>query len=627
MKINLNCLVFLISIYLIKCKANGLKYQHIGDCTWSSDGVVGNEVLTFICYEHQHEHEDRFFNYAGAKKPCLNNKDGYLKDSIGQIQFQNCEFPTITKDIIEYYRFIRSLNISDLGLTSLSKINFSKNYGKNFRTLLASHNNLMKLEAGLLDNAIHLTEVDFSFNKIILIDSTAFTYSNALESLDLSSNYVSQFEEKTFDHLQNLKILILRNNSVGRIDSSKFSGLKSLTNLDLSYNTITQLNASVFDEHLLTILNLSHNKIIEISSRAFGGLNQLMTLDLSYNRISKLDNIFGHTLPALTKLDVSHNRIESISALGAIITSSSKLTALDMSANLISEVNEHDFDSSPNLIDLNLSFNSIKSLKSVVFAKLTRLLHLNLSNMNLAKIEHGLFFNPSHLQTLDLSRNRFERIDFSVFLPSLSELLSLYIDGNAITDIIGFRQSLFPQLTSFGIQDNNFNCSYLRFFFETMVWQKLNIRIDRTQTIRHEHVGGIKCVEHRNDPIEISTDSDISTLFVDVDVRTSTLIPETLTSSSIFPTLTILQTSSSTLRSTSEATTSKAHPLETFPNNNVELLMSVLCIILIAFLIFHIIINRQKICGKCRVHKRLQDHYSMAMSNVNSESTVAFAAK
>lgn len=624
-------LIFLHFSIALNLRVNGVtsaKYEIIGDCNWMS-GSEHNETLTFICYDHFHE--DRFFNYDSAKKPCLNNKSGYTKDNIGQIQFQNCQFSKLPYDIIEYYRFVWQLNISDIGLKYLSKSDFNGKFEQRVRTLLASHNGLMEIEVGLFDNAKHVIEADFSFNKINRIDPSAFANSNGMQSLDLSSNKLTNCGDGTFRHLHNLKTLILRDNNIAQTDSMTFAELKSLTKLDLSHNKLSKLSSGVFEVHTLKMLNLSNNEISEIDAIVFATPHELVVLDLSFNCISNMSHLPLHSLFELTELYISHNQLQTLDALAAV--NLSKLAVFDASNNFVSDLKAHVFDSFVNLIDLNLSFNPLKLLKSEIFSKLTNLLHLKLSNTSLTTIESGAFFKPSHLQTINLSRNHLNEIDLNIFLPNLSELNSLYLDGNQLTNLIGFRRQLFPNLRILGIQDNRFNCSYLRIFFESMVWHELNIQVDRSRSFELDsNVGGIKCIE----PIKFIA----STQILDKSSTLSSNLTSTVAATSMTPNTTPSPTSKSSSPSSAlPSSTAKSHPTSSSleistkstthsqicDNRNVELLLTILCIILIALFLLHIVINRHKICG--RFMFQFPQNNLQSMATLDSEYTVAYSAK
>lgn len=480
----------LLTIWLssIECVVNRTG-PNIGECNWSGGS---SESLTFICYEQLVL--DKFFNYNHARKPCLNNRDGYIKDAIGMINFQNCAFSKIPVDIIEFYRYIWKLDLSGVSLKTLGQTDFCGKHDQRLRTLVASHNLLTEIEPNLFDNAQHIRDVDFSFNKIKRIASTAFTNATEMFSLNLSYNNLAKLDDRTFQSLHSLETLILSNNKIEELNMLTFVGLSTLSKLDLSSNLIRNLNAEAFEDLSLNILNVSHNGITELDEKFFTHIHQMQVLDMSGNNISTLNNSFYNSSAMLTELYISNNRIRSINGLA---TSSFMLTVLDVSRNEISDLCENIFDKFVHLVNINLSFNPIKKLNGLIFSKHSSLVYLNLSQISLTNIEKKTFLKPQKLQFLDLSNNQLKRLDFRIFLPRLRDLKFFYLEGNELKDLFGFRRQLFPSLHTLGIQNNNFNCSYLHSFFDSVVWHELTIEVDRLYPfeVEGDNVGGIRCTK------------------------------------------------------------------------------------------------------------------------------------
>lgn len=480
--------LFAISISLIECTAHA-KGPYIGDCMWKGGSP---ESLTFICF--QESVPDRFFNYVHSRKPCINNKDGYIKDEIGQISFQNCQFAKIPVDIIEFYRFIWKLDISDVSLKFLTKTNFCGRHKQRLRALNASHNLLTEIEPGLFDGMQHIQDVDFSFNKIKHIETACFTNASEMLSLNLSNNHLADIPNRTFQFLQSLKILSLSNNKIEHVDALTFRGLRALVELDLSGNKFTKLNPDAFEELPVISLNVSHNQLTKITAKLFEHIRQLQILDISYNNITDLNGLLvGNNITGLTELYVSNNHIKSISKLAS--ANFTQLIRLDVSKNEISQLDGNIFYNFIKLVVINLSCNPIKKLNPLTFAKHANILYLNLSQTNLLSIESKTFSKLQKLQTLDLSKNQLKKIDFKIFLPSLKELQMFCLEGNKLTELTGFKKQLFPKLQTLGIQNNNFNCSYVHTFFDSMVWPELNIDSERLYSfaVEEDNVGGIRC--------------------------------------------------------------------------------------------------------------------------------------
>lgn len=506
--------LFALSISLIECTARA-KGPYIGDCMWKGGHP---ESLTFLCF--QESVPDRFFNYVHSRKPCINNKDGYIKDEIGQISFQNCQFAKIPVDIIEFYRFIWKLDISDVSLKLLTNTNFCGKHKQRLRALNASHNLLTEIEPGLFDEMQHIQDVDFSFNKIKHIETASFTNASEMLSLNLSNNYLADIPHRTFQLLQSLKILKLSNNKIEHVDALTFRGLRALIELDLSGNKFTKLNPVAFEELPVISLNVSHNQLTKIDAKLFEHISQLQILDISHNNITDLNALLvDNNITGLTELYVSNNHIKSISKLAS--ANYTQLIRLDVSKNEISQLDENIFYNFIKLVDINLSCNPIKKLSPLTFVKHANILYLNLSQTDLFSIESNTFAKLQKLQTLDLSKNQLKKIDFKIFLPCLKELQMFYLEGNKLTELTGFRKQLFPKLQTLGIQNMNFNCSYVHTFFDSMVWPELNIDSERLYSfaVKEDNVGGIRCTmvedfdyEEINDNGEVGSNAIIKLL-------------------------------------------------------------------------------------------------------------------
>lgn len=568
------CVLFLSLFQFNEYTSETVKYNYISDCEWSN-GNANNEKLSFICQESFVE--DRFFDYKLEKKPCRNNGDGYRKDSIGIMQFENCNFSAIPVDIIEYYRYIWNLNISNVELKTLARSDFNGSHEQRLKKLVASHNLLIEIEPGLFNNAKHLREADFSFNNIERIDPSAFDNSKELIFLDLSNNNLAKLPSQTFRELRYLETLSLANNHIAQINASTLDGLINLKSLDLSQNEIQKIGVEMFDENSLKYLNLSQNGIDEMDDTIFNVLNDLEILDLSCNNISTLSDSLFNSAVALKELYVSNNYLNSIDDLAT--ANFIGLTILDVSKNNISNLIEKVFDKLVNLVNVNLSLNPLKKFDGLTFAKQKNLIYLNLSETGLPKIGGKTFSRPSKLQSLDLSNNLLKKIDFKIFLPRFKDLEKLYLDGNNIKDLNVFKRAIFPRLHTLGIQNNKFNCSYLHTFLDSVIWHNLTVDEERIYSMDFDgtNVGGIRCTRAEEDSDEYTEDTF-----------------EQITESTI--------------------TTKKMIP-NSDGNTTLHIFLTILIILLIALLVYSIVLKRDKIMyyiQNCKPSYRLH----------NSESTL-----
>ncbi|RMZ99343.1 insulin-like growth factor-binding complex acid labile subunit, partial [Brachionus plicatilis] len=178
-------------------------------------------------------------------------------------------------------------------------------------------------------NQIESIEVD-AFS----IDKRSYYGPGLIEKLDLSFNKLVHLNESIFSYLTNLRYLIISHNRLRYIDPAVFQGVNYLISLDLRLNkleNLTFLTSRNFSElrhlrlannqieflrpgqfmHLksLNFLDLSANNIKYITTCAFYGLqNTIRRLFLNWNQISRLNTCaFTLAFKHLRFVQIMHN--------------------------------------------------------------------------------------------------------------------------------------------------------------------------------------------------------------------------------------------------------------------------------------------------------------------------------
>ena len=118
----------------------------------------------------------------------------------------------------------------------------------------------------------------------------------------------------------------------------------------------------------------------------FDELNELEEVNLMSCGISKLDIDTFIKLKALRVLNLSNNKIDSLSK---VFSGLEELEILDLSQNSISNINELAFNRLGKLRFLNLNENNISHLEIKTFQGLNELELLDISNNKLTTIESG----------------------------------------------------------------------------------------------------------------------------------------------------------------------------------------------------------------------------------------------
>ena len=176
--------------------------------------------------------------------------------------------------------------------------------------------------------------------------------------------------------------------------------------LDLSQEIydIQYIPEVVFDmlAPFLTELNLSNNRFKSIP-KGVNKLTKLIKLDLSTNLITNLDEEEISHLINLQSFDISFNQI-------SVVPASANLTSVNFSHN---KINQFDYNLSQNLSlnSLNLSNNLIQSIPEDLFAK-SNIMELDLSaNFISSLAEISL---PANLKVLKLNDNKLTNIPDSI---------------------------------------------------------------------------------------------------------------------------------------------------------------------------------------------------------------------
>lgn len=285
-------------------------------------------------------------------------------------------------------------------------------------------------------------------------------------------------------------VIAFKNCRFREIERNFFEVFKFLHTFNISNVELETLQIKTFrDAKQLTTLVAANNHLTEISAHLFVNADNLSFVDFSNNTIKRVDLLAFDGANALKTLNLSHNFIDQLDPNSL---STSSLVTVDLSYNNLTNLNEHTFG--VNLKHLNLSCNPIGNLNIDTFAYLPNLEYLNLRRTNISGIQLGTFSHQHKLIALDLSENNLKKLDFSVFLPILHDLRSLFLGGNQLKELKGFRNAIFPQLILLDMKNNQFNCSYLQHFMETVNWEKLHLHIDPVSiNTRQANIRGINC--------------------------------------------------------------------------------------------------------------------------------------
>ncbi len=183
-------------------------------------------------------------------------------------------------------------------------------------------------------------------------------------------------------------------------------------------------------EYLNTINCIQNDK----SNLTISGVNDInlrlkgdFYLDLLENGVFENISVFS--------LDLSSNQISDFnSIMNQLNNNFQELKALNLSHNLMSIINERQFDGLVGLIVLDLSYNEIFYFNENAFKGLNNLIELNLKKNQIHEIEAHDLDNLPNIKTINLDFNKITRIRYEVF-NSLINIENISIQFNLIEKI------------------------------------------------------------------------------------------------------------------------------------------------------------------------------------------------
>ena len=244
-----------------------------------------------------------------------------------------------------------------------------------------------------------LKQLDYSFNNLGTFSesliSSLLTYT-ALRELKLTGNLLTEVPE-FLERIQNLTTLSLNSNKIQNF----LVNLPNLEVLDLTCNLLTDFE--VVPPRILK-LSLAFNRIVSLDFTS----STLKMLNLAGNDIRHVPN--GTLFESLTEIDLSFNKLNSISTIATVAP---KLQKLSAGFNFIEEF---PMPLPETIEEITLSTNRITTIPDLShFSSLKRLK----VDRNFVKELPGL---PASLEFLDVDHNRISQCT-EVCLKSMKALL------------------------------------------------------------------------------------------------------------------------------------------------------------------------------------------------------------
>lgn len=352
--------------------------------------------------------------------------------------------------------FLEKLNVFNGSFNAISELRKDSKIDSKLSIIDLSHNVISVIPDNYFENFPNLIHLNMSHNEIKSFSILTFEGLADLETLHLSYNKIDKIG-MYFARFQNLKELSLDHNELSSVDEISFKIMSKLVKLNLSFNKIISIDDSSFQSMVdLEMLQLNDNVLKTISRSMFINNNKLRVLDLSGNNITGIES-YSFKGKYITQLSLHDNLItglldksiiaginalsfnfsgNNITSLGPDLFTDShlQLQSVNLSMNLISEINYNTFRNLGFLVSLDLSNNRLQSLH-FDFSDLSSLVIFKARNNLIGKITRDSFKDVKTLQSIDLSNNLITEIDIFSFID-LKHVSYLDLSNNHLPSTI-----------------------------------------------------------------------------------------------------------------------------------------------------------------------------------------------
>ena len=224
-------------------------------------------------------------------------------------------------------------------------------------------------------------------------------------------------------------------------------------------------------------------ELTRIPHQLFIEVKNLTGLKLDFNKIQEVGSSNLENAHELLELSLRNN---SLRILKNYDFNSTTLIDLDLSCNMINEIEVEAFSKVVNLTNLNLSNNQLKVLNGGVFKYLTSINLLCLKENFLKTISSSLFASNQGIKYLILGSNLIDTIEEEA-LSKLKELISLQIKNNLLTTfpVLPKAERYDVDMTSNLLQTLTVTGSTIGFYVENNMVTTINCSAEMLIEILH----------------------------------------------------------------------------------------------------------------------------------------------
>lgn len=352
--------------------------------------------------------------------------------SIQELEIARCGLKYISKNALTKLTNLMYINLSGNKLQELDRAVFSKL--RILEEVDVSENSLESIPEDLFMDNSEMTTLRVRGNPITSVIDVQI---KELLTIDLSMAKISTIGPSMFNGMPLVSNLNLSGNGIRTIHNQAFHELTSLNYLDLSNNNLDLISDQLIKENVqLDILKIARNPFLKsLPEEGFACSSEQFNIylfDASGCSIEKISDNFLKTMPALSLILLSHNKIKSI---GSALQKSTRLVEIDLSYNSLTILAKDAFSMNQDLGKLNLAGNPLTILSADLFVSNTILTWLDVSSCHLNSlwetngVSSGLIMKNLHF--LNASNNNIKSVNYKQ-LQTISKLFTLDISQNPL---------------------------------------------------------------------------------------------------------------------------------------------------------------------------------------------------
>ncbi|XP_060559026.1 protein artichoke-like [Ruditapes philippinarum] len=325
-----------------------------------------------------HNALSRLENQTFTEMPLLKEIHVYNND-ISAIEMCACvNTPKLDKFYVHHNKIT---SVSNRTLKSFETVSY----------LDLSENGIQTITQYAFTKLVSLQTLILSRNNISVLSMHSFSGLTSLHYLDMSENNISELEGFIFNPIRSsIKTLVLKRNRLKSIHSDVFYNMRSLTKLDLSYNEINTLGSRMLLGVGLEELHIRGNNLTEINTEVFVGAKKINVLDVSHNKLTDIHiRAFNSFSENIYEINIEYNYLTRL--LAGVFEGMRFLQSAKMANNSISYIEDWTFRDLVNLKKLDLSWNKLSTVTLEMLEGLGSLKVFNLHFNPLVRFEFPKF--------------------------------------------------------------------------------------------------------------------------------------------------------------------------------------------------------------------------------------------